>query len=194
MRKSEIKRKTKETDIQLTLNLDGKGKYDIDTGIGFFDHMMELFSKHALFDLDLKIRGDLNVDEHHTVEDAGIVFGEAFKTALGDKKGIKRYATVFLPMDEALAMVSVDISGRPYCVFDASFEEKKAGGTSAQVYEECIRALAVNAGVTLHVRILYGSNTHHMIEAVFKGLARALREAAAFDPREKGVPSTKGLL
>ncbi|MCE5284376.1 MAG: imidazoleglycerol-phosphate dehydratase HisB [Pelosinus sp.] len=193
-RTSVITRKTGETDIKVELNLDGQGQSEIATGIGFFDHMLILWAKHGLFDLKVAAKGDLEVDGHHTVEDAGIVLGAAIKEALGDKKGIKRYGTAFVPMDEALAFVSLDISGRPYLVFDASLPGGSIGGFDTELVEEFLRALAVQAGLTLHVRVLYGKNAHHMVEAIFKALGRALSEACIKDERIVGVMSTKGVL
>lgn len=193
-RTSVIKRKTGETDIAVELSLDGQGQAKIATGIGFFDHMLNLWARHGLFDLSVKAEGDLEVDGHHTVEDTGIVLGTAIKEALGDKKGIKRYGTAFVPMDEALAFVSLDISGRPYLVFDAALPFGSIGGFQAELVEEFLRALAVQAGLTLHVRVLYGNNAHHMVEAIFKALGRALSEASTKDDRIVGVMSTKGVL
>ena len=171
-----------------------RGAGGISTGIGFFDHMLELFARHGLVDLTVKAEGDLTVDCHHTVEDAGIAMGQALKDALGDKAGIKRFGTCFLPMDEALVMVSLDISGRPFLVFDASLPQAKIGDFDADAAEEFFRAFAFAAGITLHMKVLYGSNAHHVVEALFKALSRALREAIALDPREHGIPSTKGVL
>lgn len=193
-RLSEIKRKTDETDIELNLNLDGDGTFKGSTGIGFLDHMLTLFSKHGLIDLEIKADGDLVVDSHHTVEDIGIVLGSAVKEALKDKAGIKRYGTSFVPMDEALAAISLDISGRPFLVFDAKFTVDKLGNFDTEMVEEFFRAFAVNGGITLHARVLYGKNNHHMIEALFKALGRALGEAITIDQRIKGVMSTKGVL
>ena len=194
MRTVEKNRKTNETNIQVKLNLDGKGNYKIDTKIGFFDHMLELFAKHAQMDLTLTCDGDVRVDEHHTVEDCGITLGQAIAQALGNKDKIRRYATQFVPMDETLVMVNLDISGRPYFLYDAEFQTKGAGEFDAQWCEEFFRALAVNAGFTLHVSMLYGENTHHIIEAIFKATARAIREAVSIDPSLDGILSTKGLL
>lgn len=194
LRKAEVCRLTGETDIVVEVNLDGEGTYTIDTGIGFFDHMLCLMSKHSITDLNIKAKGDLYVDGHHTVEDVGITFGKCIEKALGDKSGIKRYGTSFVPMDEALAMVSMDISGRPFLVFDAEFNSERVGEMDAELVEEFFRAVAVNAGITLHVKVLYGKNTHHMIEGIFKAFGRALREAVTKDERIKGVMSTKGSL
>jgi imidazoleglycerol-phosphate dehydratase len=191
---SEIKRKTAETDITLKLSVDGSGKSDVDTGIGFFDHMLTLFSKHGLFDLEVKARGDLQVDCHHTVEDTGIVLGQALKDALGRKEGIRRYGTSVIPMDETLASVSVDLGGRPYLVFNANCSNKGAEGMDAGLVKEFFRAVAVNAGMNIHVNVHYGSSSHHIIEAIFKAFARALDEATRVDSRIDGVMSTKGTL
>ncbi|AJD31697.1 imidazoleglycerol-phosphate dehydratase HisB [Clostridium sporogenes] len=191
---AKIYRKTSETEVKSEINLYGEGKYDIKTGIGFFDHMLNLMARHGLIDLKLEAKGDLQVDSHHTVEDVGIVLGQSFKEALGDKKGIKRYGTSFVPMDEALASVSIDLSGRPYIVCDFNFTVEKLGEMDTELVEEFLRALAFNAGITLHARVLYGKNNHHMIEAVFKALGRALREAVDKDERINGVMSTKGTL
>lgn len=193
-RLSEIKRKTGETDIKLSLNLDGEGTFKGSTGIGFLDHMLTLFSKHGLIDLEINADGDLVVDSHHTVEDIAIVLGSALKEALKDKAGIKRYGTSFVPMDEALATISLDISGRPFLVFDAKFTVDKLGNFDTEMVEEFFRAFAFNGGITLHARVLYGKNNHHMIEALFKALGRALGEAMTIDQRIKGVMSTKGVL
>ncbi|MDP4146148.1 MAG: imidazoleglycerol-phosphate dehydratase HisB [Bacillota bacterium] len=190
----EIKRKTRETDIQAKINLDGEGNHQIDTGIGFFDHMLHLMTKHGIFDLELKCNGDLYVDPHHTIEDVGIVLGQCINKALGDKSGIKRYGTSFVPMDETLATVSLDISGRPFLVFDAEFTCERLGGFDTEMVEEFFRAVASNAGITLHTRVLYGKNNHHMVEGMFKAFGRALREAVEKDSRIKGVMSTKGQL
>lgn len=193
-RNAKIVRKTNETNIEIELNLDGEGSFTGSTGIGFFDHMLNLFTRHGLFDLNIKAQGDLFVDSHHTVEDAGIVLGACIKEALKDKKGIKRYGTSFVPMDEALATVSLDISGRPYLVFDAEFTVDKLGDFDTEMVEEFFRAVAVNAGLTLHCRVLYGKNNHHMVEGLFKAFGRALGEAVTIDSRIKGVLSTKGSL
>jgi len=193
-RKADIKRKTGETDISLHINIDGKGAAEINTGIGFFDHMLVLFAKHGLFNLKVDAKGDLNVDAHHTVEDVGIVLGMALKTALGDKKSIKRYGTSYVPMDEALAMASLDLSGRPFLVFKCEFSKDRVGGMDTELVEEFLRAVAYNGGITLHISVLYGKNNHHIIEAVFKALGRALDEATRVDERIEGVMSTKGVL
>ncbi|WP_026882677.1 imidazoleglycerol-phosphate dehydratase HisB [Clostridium akagii] len=193
-REALIKRDTFETGIEMSLDLDGEGNSEIDTGVGFFDHMLTLFSKHGLFNLKVKAKGDLYVDSHHLVEDVGIVLGKCIAKALGDKKGIKRYGTSYLPMDESLELVSMDISGRPFLVFEGDFETKLLGNFETEMVEEFFRAVAMNSGITLHAKVLYGKNTHHMIEGLFKGLGRALREAIEIDPRIKGVMSTKGSL
>ncbi|GKX66947.1 imidazoleglycerol-phosphate dehydratase [Clostridium sp. TW13] len=185
-------RKTKETSIEIMMNLDGEGKSNISTGVGFFDHMLNLFSFHSGIDLDAKVTGDLWIDDHHMVEDFGISLGCAIKTALGDKKGINRYGTCYLPMDESLAFVTLDISGRPYLVFEAEFNRDSVGQFSTEMVEEFFRAVAFNAGITLHCKILYGKNDHHKIEALFKGFGRALRDAIAVT--NDNIPSTKGVL
>ena len=194
MRTANIQRKTGETDISVELDLDGEGKYEVDTGIGFFDHMLSLMAKHGLLDLKVKAKGDTYVDSHHTVEDVGIVIGECIKKALLDKASINRYGTAFVPMDEALAQVSMDISGRPFLVFDAEFTTDKLGDFDTEMVEEFFRAVAFNSGITLHVRVLYGKNNHHMIEGMFKAFGRALCEAVSKNERIKGVMSTKGML
>ncbi|MDD5261175.1 MAG: imidazoleglycerol-phosphate dehydratase HisB [Methylacidiphilales bacterium] len=194
MRRSTITRNTNETRIRLKLNLDGQGKSKISTGIGFFDHMLALFAKHSLFDLEIEARGDLEVDYHHTVEDAGIVLGMALKDALGDKRGINRYGHAYLPMDETLSRVVVDLSNRPYLEFRVPAQRRKAGDFPLQLLEEFMRALAVNAGMNLHIELLYGRDAHHIAESIFKGLAKALDMACRKDSRVKGLPSTKGRL
>ncbi|MDP4092986.1 MAG: imidazoleglycerol-phosphate dehydratase HisB [Bacillota bacterium] len=193
-RRADISRKTLETDITLTLDIDGSGKSDVDTGVGFLDHMLILFAKHGLFDLGIKIKGDLNVDAHHTVEDAGIVLGQAIKDALDKKKSIKRYGSSYVPMDEALAFVVLDLGGRPYLVFDVNFTSDKVGEMDTELVEEFFRAVAFNAGMNIHIKVLYGSNNHHMAEAVFKAFARALDQATMLDDRIKDVMSTKGII
>ena len=193
-RRAEIERKTAETQISIKLNLDGEGKCDIATGIGFLDHMLTLLAKHSFMDLTVKAKGDLEVDSHHTVEDIGIVLGEALREALGDKAGIHRYGNCFIPMDETLAQVCLDFSGRPFLVFGAEIPKIQLGNYDAEMTEEFFRAVAVHCGLTLHIRVLYGSNVHHIIEAIFKAFARAVAEAAAVDPRVKGVMSSKGVL
>ena len=197
-RQAVVHRKTGETDISVKLAVDGGGGSRIATGIPFFDHMLTLFAKHALFDLDVKAKGDVEVDYHHTVEDTGIVLGQALARALGDKTGLVRYGNFHLPMDETLARVALDFSGRPLLVWRApkgcNLNRLKAGDFPAQLTVEFLRAFAQEAGLTLHVEVLYASETHHLIEAVFKGLARALEQAVRRDPRVKGIPSTKGML
>lgn len=194
-RRAHIARTTKETDIDLTLCLDGTGSVQVDTGIGFFDHMMDAFGRHGLFDLQLTARGDLQVDGHHTVEDVGIVMGTAFAQALGDKRGIRRYGSLLLPMDEALIAAAVDFSGRGQLFWDAQVPPVMVGQFDATLAKEFFIAFAANAGATLHVRELSGENTHHVIEGMFKAVARAVREACEPDPRAAGqLPSTKGLL
>ena len=191
---AEIKRKTSETQISMKLTLDGEGKCDIATGIGFLDHMLTLLAKHSFMDLTVKAKGDLEVDSHHTVEDIGIVLGEALQEALGDKAGIHRYGNCFIPMDETLAQACLDFSGRPFLVFGAEIPKIKLGNYDTEMTEEFFRAVAMHCGLTLHIRVLYGSNVHHIIEAIFKAFARAVAEAAAVDPRVKGVMSSKGVL
>lgn len=193
-RESSISRKTMETKIEMSLELDGEGNSSIETGVGFFDHMLTLMIKHGLMTLKLKAEGDTYVDSHHLVEDVGIVLGKCINEALGDKAGIKRYGTAYVPMDESLSLVSIDISGRPYLVFDSEFTTEKLGMFETEMVEEFFRAVAVNAGITLHVKSLYGKNTHHIIEGMFKAFGRALREAVEKDERIKGVMSTKGSL
>ena len=195
MRAASISRRTAETDVSVSIVLDGTGRCAVSTGIGFLDHMLELFARHGLFDLEVKVTGDLHVDQHHSAEDTGIALGQAFAQALGDKRGIARYADLHLPMDEALTRVAVDISGRPFLVFRTAFPVEKIGQFDTELVREWFQAFAMNAGVTLHVETLYGDNAHHIAESCFKGLARALRRAVAVDPREEGrVPSTKGSL
>ena len=194
-RTAEIKRTTGETDIFVKIDIDGQGKSDIDTGIGFFDHMLSALSKHSGIDIALKCKGDLNVDAHHSVEDVGISLGQALAGALGDKKGIRRYGSASIPMDEALGTASLDISGRAYLVFDCEFAGDMCGAMDTQLFEEFFRAFAVNAGITLHISCPYGVNDHHKAEAMFKSLARALRTAISIDERFKDeVISTKGVL
>jgi imidazoleglycerol-phosphate dehydratase len=195
MRKATVKRATKETDVAVTVDLDGSGQATIATGIGFLDHMLDLLARHSRIDITVKAAGDLHIDHHHTTEDVGIALGQAVKQALGDMKGITRYADVHLPMDEALTRVAIDISGRPYLVFEAAFGRDKIGTFDTELVKEWFQAFAMNAGITLHVETLYGTNDHHISESCFKGLARALRAAVAIDPRSKNeVPSTKGSL
>ena len=191
---AEVKRKTKETDICVKLNLDGEGKSIVNTGIGFFDHMLEGFSKHGFFDLEVDIAGDLEVDAHHTVEDAGIVLGNAIKEAIGDKKGIKRYGYFILPMDDALALCAVDLCGRPYLQFDCSFPQNMVGSFDTALVKEFFYAVSYSTAMNIHIKILSGENSHHMIEAVFKAFAKALDEAVSIDGRVKDVLSTKGSL
>jgi imidazoleglycerol-phosphate dehydratase len=195
MRTASVDRKTKETDVSVTVNLDGTGTYDVTTGVGFLDHMLEQLSRHSLIDITVRATGDLHIDQHHTVEDVGITLGLAVKRALGDLKGIRRYADVHLPMDETLTRCAVDVSGRPFLVFRVPFSRDKIGDFDTELFEEWFRAFAFNGGLTLHVETLYGVNNHHMIESAFKALARALEAAVAIDPRRAGsVPSTKGSL
>ena len=195
MRSASVSRRTAETDIVLSIALDGTGKAEISTGVGFLDHMLELFARHGLFDLTVTVKGDLHVDQHHTTEDTGIALGQAILKALGDKKGITRYADIHLPMDETLTRIALDISGRPFLVFRTAFPTEKIGVFDTELVREFFQAFAINAGLTLHVETLYGENSHHIAESCFKGLARALRQAVAVDPREEGrVPSTKGTL
>lgn len=193
-RRAEIERKTAETQISIKLNLDGEGTCDIATGIGFLDHMLTLLAKHSFMDLTVKAKGDLEVDSHHTVEDIGIVLGEALREALGDKAGIHRYGNCFIPMDETLAQACLDFSGRPFLVFGAEIPKIQLGNYDTEMTEEFFRAVAMHCGLTLHIRVLYGSNVHHIIEAIFKAFARAVAEAASVDPRVKGVMSSKGVL
>jgi imidazoleglycerol-phosphate dehydratase len=193
-RTSRIERKTKETDISLDLRLDGSGKYDIDTGIAFFDHMLTLFSVHGCFDTAVKARGDLEVDFHHTVEDIGLVLGNAIDEALGPRKGIKRYGYAVVPMDEALATVAIDLSKRPYLVYNVPKLKDCGNGFNIHLAKEFFRALAMQGGMNLHINVSYGGNEHHVIEAIFKALGRALDAATDLDPRSKNIPSTKGVL
>ncbi len=195
MRKGSVKRTTKETDVEIAIDLDGEGRASIATGIGFLDHMLDLLARHSRIDMAIKAKGDLPIDYHHTTEDVGIALGQALKQALGDMKGVTRYADVHLPMDEALTRVAIDISGRPFLVFKVAFGRAKIGEFDTALVQEWFQAFAVNAAVTLHVATLYGSNDHHIAESCFKGLARALRAAVAIDPRAANeVPSTKGTL
>jgi len=189
-----VKRETAETSIEVSINLDGTGKSQVDTGIGFFDHMLALFSRHGLFDVNISAKGDLQVDAHHTVEDTGIVLGKAIAEALSDKKSITRYGDALVPMDEALALAVVDISGRPFLVYDVNISSPKTGDFDSELAKEFFRALAFSAGITLHLKLLYGTNTHHIIEAVFKAFARALAKAVRKDERIDGVMSTKGII
>ena len=195
MRKGSLSRTTGETDISVSLDLDGTGRTEVSTGVGFFDHMLTLLGRHSLIDLTVRAVGDTHVDDHHTVEDVGIALGKAFAQALGDKRGITRYADVHMPMDETLTRVSLDISGRPFLVFRCEFTGPKIGTFDTELVREWFQAFAINAGVTLHVETLYGVNNHHIAESCFKGLARALRAAVEIDPRMRdAVPSTKGTL
>jgi imidazoleglycerol-phosphate dehydratase len=194
-RKASLHRKTKETDIRVEIDLDGSGAYDVSTGVGFLDHMLEQLARHSLIDITLKAKGDLHIDQHHTTEDCGIVLGQAVAKALGDRAGISRYASVLLPMDECLTRVALDISGRPTLVWKVGFARPKIGEMDTELFREWFQAFAMNAGLTLHVENLYGENCHHIAETCYKGLARALRSAIEIDPRqEKRVPSTKGTL
>lgn len=191
---AQIQRKTKETDIQVKLNLDGSGNSVINTGIGFFNHMLEGFSKHGFFDLNLNCEGDLAVDCHHTIEDCGIVLGNAIREALGDKSGIKRFGSCILPMDESLVLCAIDLSGRPYLVFDGEFTTEKIGYMDTEMVKEFFYAISYTAGMNLHIRVLSGGNNHHMIEAMFKAFAKALDQATIIDPRITDILSTKGSL
>ena len=194
-RKATIDRQTKETKITATVDLDGSGKYDIETGIGFLDHMLEQLARHALIDITLRAKGDLHIDFHHTTEDAGIVLGQAVAKALGDKTGITRYASIDLAMDEALTRCALDVSGRPYLIWKVAFSQPKVGDMDTELFKEWFQAFAQNAGITLHIENLYGDNNHHIVETCFKALARSLRTAIAIDPRQADkVPSTKGTL
>jgi imidazoleglycerol-phosphate dehydratase len=195
MRTASIERKTKETNINVEVNIDGTGQYDIKTGIGFLDHMLEQLSKHSLIDLKVKAVGDLHIDLHHTTEDSGIAIGEAILKALGDKKGIKRYAHALIPMDETLSRISLDVSGRPYLVWNVKLKVEKLGEMDTELFKEWFQAFAQAAGITLHVENIYGDNSHHIIESCYKGLAKALRSAFEIDPRMKNsIPSTKGTI
>ncbi len=190
----EVLRITKETQVKVFLEITGQGNFQGDTGVPFFNHMLELCTRHGLFNLNLNAQGDLAVDAHHTVEDVGITVGQALRQALGERIAIKRYGSALVPMDEALVLAAVDISGRPYLEFNVNFVASQVGDFDTELVEEFLRALAVHAGLTLHLRMLSGKNTHHIIEAIFKALGRALREATEIDPRGQGVPSTKGIL
>ncbi|HUF45081.1 MAG TPA: imidazoleglycerol-phosphate dehydratase HisB [Aestuariivirgaceae bacterium] len=195
MRKAEVKRKTNETQVSVSLDLDGRGIHDVTSGIGFLDHMLEQFSRHSFIDLMVRAEGDLHIDMHHTTEDIGIVLGQALAKALGERRGIRRYASLHLAMDEALTRVAIDVSGRPYLVWKVGFSRPKLGDFDTELVREWFRAFAHNAGITLHVETLYGDNNHHMVESCFKGLARALREAVAIDERAPdAIASTKGTL
>ena len=187
-------RKTRETEIETVLNVDGSGKSEISTGIGFMDHMLELFARHGKFDLKVKACGDLEVDAHHTMEDLGLVLGTAFAKALGDKAGIRRYGSFLLPMDESLVLIALDLSGRPYLVYDLVPPVEKVGTLDTALFHEFFQAFCVKGGINLHIKLMTGGEIHHIFEAVFKGLARALEQAVSHDPKEKGIPSTKGIL
>ena len=194
MKEAKISRKTNETEITCKLKLDGEGKYNISTGIGFFDHMLESFARHGFFDLDLSVKGDLIVDAHHSVEDTGIVLGTAIKEALEDKKGIKRYGKSLLPMDDSLCLCAIDLCGRPYLCYDCDLTVEKVGYLDTELVKEFFYAVSYSAGMNLHIKMLYGNNNHHMIEAMFKSFAKALDEAVSIEPRAKEVLSTKGTL
>jgi imidazoleglycerol-phosphate dehydratase len=195
MRQASLDRKTTETQIAVSINLDGTGAYDVKSGVGFLDHMLELLSRHSLIDINLRAKGDTHVDFHHTTEDSGIALGQAFAKALGNRKGIRRYADCFLPMDEALTRAAIDVSGRPYLIWNVEFSRPKIGDFDTELVREWFQAFATNAGVTLHVQTLYGDNCHHIAESCFKALARVLRGAIEIDPRQKDrIPSTKGSL
>lgn len=195
MRTATVERKTKETEISVTVDLDGIGIYDVSTGIGFLDHMLEQLSRHSLMDLTVKAKGDLHIDFHHTTEDTGIAIGEAVSQALGERKGITRYASALIPMDETLSRVAMDVSNRPYLIWRVEFSKPKLGDMDTELFKEWFQAFAQGAGITLHVDNLYGENNHHIVESCYKGLARALRDAIEIDPRKADeVPSTKGVL
>lgn len=195
MRKATVTRNTNETQIKVTVNLDGSGKYTVSTGIGFLDHMMEQLSRHSLMDLTVEAKGDLHIDYHHTTEDVGIAIGKAVADALGERRGIVRYGSALIPMDETLSRVALDISGRPYFIWKVNFSKPKLGEMDTELFREWFQAFTFNAGMTLHVENLYGENNHHIIESCYKGLARAVREAIAIDPRKSDeIPSTKGVL
>ena len=193
-RVSRITRTTRETSIELSLNLDGNGKCSVSTGIGFMDHMLELFARHGNMDLEVSAKGDLDVDGHHTMEDLGLVLGEALAQALGDKRGIRRYGSFLLPMDESLVMTALDLSGRPYLVYDLVLPTEKVGTLDTALFHEFFQAFCVKGGVNLHVKLLAGGETHHVFEALFKGCARSLRTAVSIDPDDDRIPSTKGVL
>ncbi|MFW2853605.1 imidazoleglycerol-phosphate dehydratase HisB [Sphingomonas sp. TX0543] len=195
MRTATITRATSETDIAVTVNLDGSGQYDVETGIGFFDHMLEQLARHSLIDLSVRTKGDLHIDQHHTVEDTGIAIGQAIAQALGDKRGIRRYGDALSPMDETLTRVALDISGRPWLVWNTEFTQKRLGEMDTEMFKHWFHSFAQAAGITLHVETLHGENNHHIAESAFKGLARALRQAVEIDPRKADtIPSTKGML
>ena len=195
MRRATVQRSTRETEISLSVNLDGSGTSSISTGIGFFDHMLDQLARHSLIDIEIQAKGDLHIDDHHTVEDVGIALGQAIRKALGDLRGVTRYSDVCLPMDEALTRVAIDISGRPFLIFKSDLTAEKIGGFDSQLIREFFQAFTMNAGITLHIETLYGANAHHIAESCFKATARALRVATTVDPRQQGtVPSTKGTL
>ncbi|MGK2741809.1 imidazoleglycerol-phosphate dehydratase HisB [Tepidicaulis sp. LMO-SS28] len=194
-RTATVERKTKETEVFVSLDLDGTGDYDVDTGIGFLDHMLEQLSRHSLIDLKVRAEGDLHIDFHHTTEDTGIVIGEAVRRALGDLKGIRRYASALIPMDETLTRCAIDVSGRPYLIWKVNFTKPKLGDMDTELFREWFQAFAFNAGITLHMENIYGENNHHIVESCFKSLARSLRDALEIDPRKAdAIPSTKGML
>lgn len=193
-REAEVKRKTRETDIKVSLKLNGTGEYKINTTIPFLDHMLSQIAKHGLFDIEIEAKGDTEVDYHHTVEDVGIAFGDAFKKALGEKEGIKRYGYAVIPLNEALSSVAIDISGRPYIVYNVNLPKEKVGEFDVELTEEFFRAFANSSGISLHINVMYGNNLHHIVESIFKAAARALDEATSLDERVKGIPSTKGRL
>jgi imidazoleglycerol-phosphate dehydratase len=193
-RAAEVHRKTKETDISVKVGLDGAGSYDVETGIPFLNHMLELFARHGFFDLSVRGRGDLEVDAHHTVEDVGLTLGEALRNALGDKHGIRRFGEATVPLDEALVSVVIDLSGRPFLAYNVKLEQERVGTLDVELIHDFLLALANQVGMNLHINMLSGRNPHHIVEASFKGLARALSQAASYDPRVKGVLSTKGIL
>ncbi|MFC4237747.1 imidazoleglycerol-phosphate dehydratase HisB [Thalassospira xianhensis] len=195
MRKARVERNTNETQIMVELNLDGTGIYDVETGVGFLDHMLEQLSRHSLMDLKVRAKGDLHIDFHHTTEDTGIAIGQAFSQALGDKKGINRYGSCLLPMDEALTRVALDCSNRPYLIWNVEFTRDKLGDMDTELFREWFQGFAQTAGLTLHIENLYGDNNHHIVESAFKALARSLRSAIEIDPRKSdAIPSTKGVL
>lgn len=195
MRTASVSRSTHETKIDVSIALDGDGRYDIQTGIGFLDHMIDQLSRHSLIDMTIRAEGDLHIDQHHTAEDVGIALGQAVRSALGDMKGITRYADVHLPMDEAMTHCAIDVSGRPFLIFDVEFSRDKVGDFDTELFQEFFQAFAMNAGITLHIRNLYGTNNHHIAETCFKAVARALRAAMEIDPRKSdAIPSTKGSL
>ena len=195
MRTASVNRNTKETEIAVEVNLDGSGQYDISTGIGFLDHMIEQFSRHSMIDISCRIKGDLHVDQHHTAEDSAIAIGQAILKALGDKGGIMRYGSAYSPMDETLSRVALDISGRPYFVWKAAFTQERLGEMDTELFEHWFHSIADAVGLTLHIELLYGKNNHHIAESIYKGFARAMRQAVEIDPRKGGaIPSTKGIL